>query len=419
MSEQNKATFALDVELKDIADEPVSNSTRRMKLKMQQQEQEEGDNFIPSGEIWNKYGNIFKPDTHYEQYKTLPVGVYTVHSSPAGYFLKRMYDKYEFDYKIYGLEQNLINRFIKTFKNTTGNIGALFNGLKGTGKTVTAKQLCNHLNLPVILITFNDGNVHNFVNNINQDVIIFVDEYEKIYEKDADMLSIMDGATNSDYRRIFLLTTNTLYLNDNLLQRPGRIRYLKTFKDLTPEIIEEVVEDCLIHKHLKKEVIHFISGLESITIDIAKAVIQEVNIHNEDPEVFSDIFNVKKLSGKYDITIYNEDEQDIAKRYVPLFKSVVTNFKSYDQFEHAEDGFSLNINNVGYIHLANSVDGKRFTATINSENLYDKFRELIRQKLVEVGAISKTKKKFNVEILLDVESAWVYNRNYRGYEYDF
>ena len=87
------------------------------------------ENFIPSGEIWNKYGDIFKPDTHYEQYKKLPIGVYTVHSTPAGYILRRMYDKYEFDYKVYGLEQNLINRFVKTYNNTEGNLGGLFNGL--------------------------------------------------------------------------------------------------------------------------------------------------------------------------------------------------------------------------------------------------------------------------------------------------
>lgn len=148
---ESKATEQLsipvDIELRELADQ--SNSIKK-KLPNKTDYMDDDENFIPSGEIWNKYGNIFKPDTHYEQYKTLPVGVYVVHNSPGGYFLKKMYDKYEFDYKIYGLEQNLINRIIKTFNNTTSNIGALFNGLKGTGKTVTSKQLCNHLNLMMV-----------------------------------------------------------------------------------------------------------------------------------------------------------------------------------------------------------------------------------------------------------------------------
>ena len=76
------------------------------------------------------------------------------------------------------------------------------------------------------------------------------------------MLSIMDGATNSEHRRVFLLTTNSLYINDNLLQRPGRIRYLKTFKDLTPEIIEEIVDDFLIYKEIPESDVFVLTNSE-------------------------------------------------------------------------------------------------------------------------------------------------------------
>jgi len=92
-----------------------------------------------------------------------------------------------------------------------------------------------------------------------------------------------------------------------LIQRPGRIRYLKTFKDLDINIITEIVNDVVIHKHLIADTIRFVSALELITVDIVKAVCQEVNIHEESPEAFEDVFNVKKLSGKYDVYILGED----------------------------------------------------------------------------------------------------------------
>lgn len=111
----------------------------------------------------------------------------------------------------------------------------------------------------------------------------------------------MDGVLSNEYRKFFILTTNETYINDNLLQRPGRIRYFKTFSNLKPHVVNEIVDDFLVHKHFRKEVIQFISTLELITIDIAKSIVEEVNIHEESPEMFKDIFNCKKISGRFNI----------------------------------------------------------------------------------------------------------------------
>lgn len=121
------------------------------------------------------------------------------------------------------------------------------------------------------------------------------------------MLTIMDGASNSEYRRVFLLTTNELRVESNMIQRPGRVRYLKTFDHLKPVIIKEIIDDILIHKQFTDECVQFISSLETITVDIVKAVLNEVNIHEESPTAFEGIFNVKKLKGKYNVSIREED----------------------------------------------------------------------------------------------------------------
>ena len=235
--------------------------------------------------------------------ETLPVAVYKVEENMTqGVFLTRIQDKFDFPYKVYGIETSFINRVKKTYDNTKGNLGMILNGVKGTGKTVTAKQICNTLNLPVIIISHASENIPGFINDIQQNVIIFIDEYEKIYsDRDHSVLTVMDGALDNGYRKVFLLTTNQLYVNDNLLQRPGRVRYVKTYKDLSREAIEEIVDDKLINKEFKQDVIDFIANLETITVDIVKAIIDEVNIHEEIPTAFEDVFNIEKLEDKYDI----------------------------------------------------------------------------------------------------------------------
>jgi hypothetical protein len=181
--------------------------------------------------------------------------------------------------------------------------------LKGTGKTVTAELICNELNLPVILVQKHYGGLVSFLNSIQQDVIIFIDEYEKIYNKyDNSLLSVMDGAFRTDTRKMFLLTTNELSIERNMLQRPSRIRYIKSYTDLTLDVIMEVVDDKLIHTYLRDCTIKMISELPIITMDLVKAVVEEVNIHQQDPALFKDIFNVQgDQADMYNIFRINED----------------------------------------------------------------------------------------------------------------
>jgi broad-specificity NMP kinase len=181
------------------------------------------------------------------------------------------------------------------------------NGLKGTGKTVTSKIIANKLNQPVIIVDTKLNGVNSFLNSITQNITIFIDEYEKVFGDSTIMLTIMDGAMNSDFRRVFLLTTNELYVEKNLIQRPGRIRYLKKFEDLRPEVIEEIVDDLLEYPEYKSECISFISNLEVITVDIVKSILGEVNIHNEGPSAFESVFNVKRLKGRYNLIVKGEE----------------------------------------------------------------------------------------------------------------
>ena len=237
--------------------------------------------------IWIQDGNTFMKGsaTTKAHPEGLPKGIYEVKESMTGYYLNRLGDSFIFNYKLYGINNEFIEHFIKTYNNTTGNLGILFNGIKGTGKTVTAEELCNRLELPVIIVKSckgEDDMLEFLATQINFDCIFFFDEYEKEFKESSSVLSFMDGVHNSQYRKIFLLTTNELEINDNLLGRPSRIRYVRSFGNLPEETTLELLNDILIDKGAIEPVLDLIRQMQIVTVDLVKALAQEVNIHGVD-----------------------------------------------------------------------------------------------------------------------------------------
>ncbi|MFR6305654.1 MAG: AAA family ATPase [Bacilli bacterium] len=166
-------------------------------------------------------------------------------------------------------------------------------------KTVTAKELCNRLQLPVVLVQSMGSDINSKLikylsTSIDFDCIFFFDEYEKEFKNSSDVLSFMDGTYNSIYRRIFLLTTNELNVDPNLLGRPSRIRYKKSFSNLSEEVTREILNDILEDKTAIEKVIELTHSMNIITIDLIKAIATEINIHGV--EALSDIketFNIE------------------------------------------------------------------------------------------------------------------------------
>lgn len=255
---------------------------------------------------WLEANNVFKKvASGFKTLQAIPKGVYDIGFNPGeGWFLTRTVDSFSFNYKVYGLESEFCDHVIKTFLNTKGNLGVLLNGIKGTGKTVTAKVLANKLNLPVIIVKDMGGmnqDMIEFLNGFNFDAVLFLDEFEKNFsQNDSTILQIMDGVYSIGYRKVFLLTTNELRVNENLLGRPSRIRYVKKFSNLSLDIVKEYLNDNLINKEYTNDLINYIDTLKYSTIDILKSVVEEVNIHGID--VFGkikDTFNVTMIEFRY------------------------------------------------------------------------------------------------------------------------
>lgn len=257
------------------------------------------------------YKQYDKPERDLEK---LPVGIYTLEYGMFGMYLERKRDKFDFPYKLYG-QTGFADRVIKTYKAGNANFGVLLCGLKGTGKTVEAEQICNASGLPVIMASqqYNEGrDLIQFLDTVDQDVVVMIDEYEKIFGASNALLSVMDGTLAAKHRRLFVLTANAASISDALLDRPSRIHYLKKFGNLATPVVVEVVDDMLEHPELRDEVVNYIGTLEIITIDIIKTVVREVNLHAEAPERFKDLLNVtSRNSERWDI--FNVDNEPLEK----------------------------------------------------------------------------------------------------------
>ena len=67
----------------------------------------------------------------------------------------------------------------------------------------------------------------------------------------------MDGVFSSNCRRVFLLTTNNLHINENLLSRPSRIRYIREFGNLEEHVVRAYLKDNLKDQESTEDVIAY------------------------------------------------------------------------------------------------------------------------------------------------------------------
>lgn len=265
--------------------------------------------------------NIIESNGNYQIYNNLnlltkfPKGVFVFDSGLRGPFLTRVPENLVIPEKVYSNDKAFLEHVLYTWNNSNDSLGILLTGKKGLGKSFTANLLCTKLpHLPVIKITReidkNEGLI-DFLNEIKQDHIVYIDEFEKIFtDVDTDdvrlnqkvFLSFLDGGNNNNVKRLFIITSNS-NVNDFFINRPTRLRYVREYEFFDLDVIREVVKDKLKNVEFLEDLLSYVDQ-DNLNIDILIKVIDEINLHNKPYSEFKDFFNYKISNSIFDVFVH-------------------------------------------------------------------------------------------------------------------
>ena len=237
--------------------------------------------------------------------KKLDPVVYQIKFDPmTGFFLEK-HTPLTVKEKLYGNHEKKIEKIMRSFDKASRSLGVIFSGKKGSGKSIAGRLLSERMNqkgFPVILVNEYISGIETFIDSIEQECMIFFDEFEKTFrEKDdgdvdpqSDMLSLFDG-TNSDTKRMYVITCNDKKgLDQFILNRPGRFHYHICWNPPSPEEIKEYLKDKLEEKYYGEieKVVNF-SLYSELNFDCLHAISFELNIGSSFEEAIEDI-NISK-----------------------------------------------------------------------------------------------------------------------------
>lgn len=246
------------------------------------------DNWIVSGREYSKTSSV-------DFTNKLENKVYILKNNiTKGFYLEEV-DSFSIRKPIFDFDDAFMARVIERYHTSNINLGVLLIGKRGTGKTLLCKRIITKLNLPTIIIEEHfEGEYTSFIQSIEQEIVLLYDEFEKTHEDyDEALLSLLDGALTTKYKRLFLFTANNVFrIDENYLERPGRVRYIKVYNNLTKEQLDVIVSQELHSKHNKKEVIKELLLLNTISLDTVLTVIEELNETNMSIKEVLSILNV-------------------------------------------------------------------------------------------------------------------------------
>jgi hypothetical protein len=238
------------------------------------------------------------PDARMDVRDELPPGNYTVCRNPVTgeYYLEES-EPFTLPSKCYGKTAQWSNRILDAFRKEEHQTGVLLAGTKGSGKTLLSKHISVMSGLPVLIVNtpFSDERFMRTIQGISQQAVILFDEFEKLYDKEAQerVLTLFDGVYSARNKIMILTCNDRNSVRDFFHNRPGRLRYSIEFKGLGAEFIKEYCADTLVnHEHLD-DIIKTAVGCAEFNFDMLQALVRELNQYGGTVEDTLEILNVK------------------------------------------------------------------------------------------------------------------------------
>ena len=203
---------------------------------------------VESGKRYRIFNNAI---TTYDQ---LPPKTYRVDYDPETRIFSLL-EAHDFEIpetKIYGQHLDKVKKVLNSMDKMNRNLGVILSGDKGIGKSLFSKCLglkARKKGIPVILVNEYHEGIANFLEEIEQTVMILFDEYDKTFDEkkhncQAEMLSLFDGVSAG--KKLFVITCNEIQsLSQYLINRPGRFHYHFRFLYPTADEIRDYMEDKL------------------------------------------------------------------------------------------------------------------------------------------------------------------------------
>lgn len=258
--------------------------------------------------------------------ENLPAGFYKLEAAPMrGFYLEKA-DYNTAHGKIYGKSDMIASHVADAYERSDRSLGVLFSGGKGLGKSLTTRLIVEKLMAkhPVIIVNKYIDGMFDFLEPIKNVVYLF-DEFEKTMRgnvneqssngnattKQDQILTFLDG-TASGTHNLFLLTVNEKReLNDNLLSRPGRIRYHYQFESCDADTIRNYCKDNLKKPELESEIVDTLTATRYVSLDIVRALVDEVNTYDVTVSEAMNYLNIdfKRISLQARVTWALDDVQ--------------------------------------------------------------------------------------------------------------
>lgn len=248
----------------------------------------------------------------------LPAAVYNIVLPPMQPPRLEMREPLTMPKKIYGDLNTITDHILEAFDKRTANTGVLLSGMKGSGKTLIARNISNRLlaaGIPTIIVspTMVNPGIIAFLQMISSPCMLLFDEIDKIPGDNHEaatatdcMLGFLDGLSCG--KKLSVLTVNSRdRVNPNFIDRPGRILYHYKFEGISVETAKQFCLDRLHNQEHWRALERIVQLSRNISFDMLSAVVEECNRFNCGPMQALQVLNViPTISGSFRMTPISE-----------------------------------------------------------------------------------------------------------------